>query len=235
MIRLQKYLAERGIASRRKCEELISLGRVSVDGVVITEMGFKINGDEKVYVNNKLVENKETLEYVMLNKPEGYITSSHDQFERPTVLDIVNDTENRLFPVGRLDYDTSGLLLLTNDGDLTYKLTHPKHDIEKTYIARVVGIPTKFELKRMEEGLVIDGYKLSPCKCFIVNSNENEASIKIIIKEGKNRQVRKMCDAIGHRVIGLIRIATGELQLGELKKGEYRHLTDDELEYLKNL
>ncbi len=235
MIRLQKYLAQRGIASRRKCEELISLGRVSVDGVIITEMGFQINGDEKVYVNNKLVLNKEEHEYVMLNKPEGYITSSHDQFERPTVLDIVMNTENRLFPVGRLDYDTSGLLLLTNDGDLTFKLTHPKHNVEKTYIARVVGIPNKHEIRKMEEGLVIDGYKLSPCQCFIVNSSENEASLKIIIKEGKNRQVRKMCDAIGHRVIGLKRIATGELALGDLPKGEYRHLTEDEVDYLKNL
>ncbi len=235
MIRLQKYLAQRGIASRRKCEELISLGRVSVDGVIITEMGFQINGDEKVYVNNKLVLNREKHEYVMLNKPEGYITSSHDQFERPTVLDIVTETENRLFPVGRLDYDTSGLLLLTNDGDLTFKLTHPKHNIEKTYIARVVGIPNKHEIKKMEEGLVIDGYKLSPCTCFIVNSNETEASLKITIKEGKNRQVRKMCDAIGHRVIGLKRIATGDLALGDLPKGEYRNLTELEVNYLKEL
>ncbi len=235
MIRLQKYLAERGIASRRKCEELISLGRVSVNGVIITEMGFKLNGDEEVYVNNKLVENREQLEYVMLNKPEGYITSSHDQFERPTVLDLVSDTDNRLFPVGRLDYDTSGLLLLTNDGDLTFKLTHPKHNVDKTYIARVVGIPAKHEIRKMEQGLVIDGYKLSPCKCFIVNSSENEASLKIVIHEGKNRQVRKMCEAIGHRCVNLIRIATGELELGELKKGEYRHLTDDEIDYLKSL
>ncbi len=235
MIRLQKYLAQRGIASRRKCEELIALGRVSVDGVIITEMGFQLNGDEKVYVNNKLVTEKEMHEYVMLNKPEGYITSSHDQFERPTVLDLVEDTENRLFPVGRLDYDTSGLLILTNDGELTFKLTHPKHNVEKTYIARVKGIPTKFEIQKMEEGLVIDGYKLSPCKCFIVNSNEEEASLKITIKEGKNRQVRKMCDAIGHRVVALKRIATGELVLGDLPKGQYRHLTDEEVSYLKNL
>ncbi len=235
MIRLQKYLAQRGIASRRKCEELISLGRVSVNGVIITEMGFQINGDEQVYVNNKLVANKEKHEYVMLNKPEGYITTSHDQFERPTVLDLVSDAENRLFPVGRLDYDTSGLLLLTNDGDLTFKLTHPKHNVEKTYIARVIGIPKKHEIEKMENGLVIDGYKLSPCKCFIVNSNENEASLKIIIKEGKNRQVRKMCDAIGHRVVGLKRIATGELVLGELPKGQYRHLTEEEVSYLQNL
>lgn len=235
MIRLQKYLADRGIASRRKCEELIELGRVSVDGVVVTEMGFKLNGDEKVYVNNKLVQEAETLEYVLLNKPEGYITSSHDQFERPTVLDIVTDTENRLFPVGRLDYDTSGLLLLTNDGDLTFKLTHPKHNVDKTYIARVVGIPTKDEIAQMEDGLIIDGYKLAPCTCVIVNSSENEASLKITIIEGKNRQVRKMCEHIGHRCIALKRIATGELELGDLKKGEYRRLTNGEVEYLKSL
>lgn len=235
MIRLQKYLADRGIASRRKCEELIELGRVSVDGVVVTEMGFKLNGNEKVYVNNKLVEDAESLEYVLLNKPEGYITSSHDQFERPTVLDIVTDTENRLFPVGRLDYDTSGLLLLTNDGDLTFKLTHPKHNVDKTYIARVVGIPTKDEIQEMEDGLFIDGYKLAPCKCVIVNSSENEASLKITIIEGKNRQVRKMCEQIGHSCIGLKRIATGELELGDLKKGEYRRLTNGEVAYLKSL
>ncbi len=235
MIRLQKYLAERGIASRRKCEELIELGRVSVDGVTITEMGFKINGNEQVHVNGKLVQNKEKHEYIMLHKPEGYITTSHDQFERPTVLDLVTDTESRLFPVGRLDYDTSGLLLLTNDGDLTFKLTHPKHDVTKTYIARVVGIPTKAEIDKLEKGLVIDGIKLSPCKCFIVNSSENESSLKIIIHEGKNRQVRKMCDAIGHRVVGLKRIATGDIVLGELEKGRYRHLTEDEVIYLKNL
>ena len=232
-IRLQKYLADAQVASRRKSEEIILSGRVAVNGVTVKELGTKVEEGDEVTLDGKPVKPAQKLVYIMLHKPEGYITSAKDQFDRPTVLDIVK-SEYRLYPIGRLDYDTSGLLLLTNDGDMTYRLTHPKHNVEKTYIAQIEGTPTDDELRRFEAGLEIDGYKTAPAKIKIVKKSRL-TTVKIVIHEGKNRQVRKMCAAIGHEVRALKRVATGRLSLNGLEKGKYRELTGDEIKYLKTL
>ncbi len=233
--RLQKFLAECGVASRRKSEQIILDGRVTVNNNKVTELGVKVNDVEDIIkVDNVVVSKKKDNIYIMLHKPEGYITSVKDQFDRVTVLDLI-DLEERVFPVGRLDYETSGLLILTNDGELTYKLTHPKHEVKKVYIAKVIGSPSNKSLEQFENGLYIDGYKTAKAEVVKVNSEENYTSLKITITEGKNRQVRKMCEKIGHRVVNLKRISTGNLKLGDLKKGDYRSLTIDEINYLYSL
>ncbi len=235
-IRLQKYLSDCGIASRRKSEEFISCGRVAVNGETVTELGTKIDtATDVVTFDGNTVKNKEKLVYIMLHKPDGYVTTSKDQFGRPAVVDLLKDVPERVFPVGRLDYDTSGLLLLTNDGDLTFKLTHPKHNIEKVYMARLFGRPTETELARFRSGLEIEGRMTAPSKIEIVKDDGRFCSVKITIVEGRNRQVRKMCEAINHKVAVLKRVATGKLFLGDLPKGRYRHLTEAEISYLKKL
>lgn len=237
--RLQKFLAEAGIASRRKSEELIAAGRVKVNGVVIKEQGVKIDPKkDAVEFDGKVLSQKaEKKVYLMLHKPEGYVTTSKEQFGRPAVLDLIHGVPERIFPVGRLDYDTSGLLLLTNDGDLTYRLTHPKHDVEKTYIAKLFGVPDDGELQKFRRGVAVDGRKTSPAKIQIISKEKDLrfCTVEIRIHEGRNRQVRKMCEAIHHPVAQLKRIATGELQLGDLPKGKYRFLTEQEIKYLKSL
>lgn len=233
--RLQKYLADCGVGSRRKCEEYILDGRVRVNGLTVTELGTKVTQADRVEFDNKIVKPQKNKVYIMLHKPEGCVTTVTDQFDRPTVMDYI-DIDERIFPVGRLDYDTSGLLLLTNDGDLAYKLTHPKHNITKTYIATVEREPEKGEMIRFSKGLIIDGYKTAPASIFMAKRHDNGfISLKIQIKEGRNRQVRKMCDEIGCPVRYLKRISTGRLTLGDLKKGEYRFLTEDEIKYLLEL
>ena len=173
--RLQKFLAEAGIASRRKSEELIAAGRVQVNGQVVRELGVKIDpAKDKVLFDNKPVKAQETKKvYIMLHKPEGYVTTAKEQFGRPAVLDLVQGVKERIFPVGRLDYDTSGLLLLTNDGDLTYKLTHPKHDVDKTYIAKLYGVPDEGALQKFRRGVVIDGRKTRPAKIQILEKEKD--------------------------------------------------------------
>ncbi|MGN0135873.1 pseudouridine synthase [Anaerotignum sp.] len=237
--RLQKFLAEAGVASRRKAEELIAQGKVKVNGKVVTEMGVKIDPakDEVTYLDQKVTTKDTKMVYIMLYKPEGYVTTAKEQFGRPAVMDLVKGIQERIFPVGRLDYDTSGLLLLTNDGDLTYKLTHPKHDVDKTYIAKLYGIPDEGALQKFRRGVVIDGKRTKPAKIQIIDKDKDGrfCTAEIIIHEGRNRQVRKMCEAIKHPVAQLKRVATGELKLGDLQKGKYRHLTDKEIKYLKKL
>ncbi|MGN0133856.1 MAG: pseudouridine synthase [Anaerotignum sp.] len=237
--RLQKYLAEAGVASRRKAEELIAQGKVKVNGKVVTEMGIKIDPakDEVTYLDKKVTTKDTKMVYIMLYKPEGYVTTAKEQFGRPAVMDLVKGVKERIFPVGRLDYDTSGLLLLTNDGDLTYKLTHPKHDVDKTYIAKLYGIPDEGALQKFRRGVVIDGKRTKPAKIQIIDKDKDGrfCTAEIIIHEGRNRQVRKMCEAIKHPVAQLKRVATGDLKLGDLQKGKYRHLTEKEIKYLKKL
>ncbi len=200
----------------------------------ISELGFKINPEkDNVFFENKKVKLCEEKIYIMLNKPTGCVTTAKEQFERKTVFDYI-DIKERIVPVGRLDYDTSGLLILTNDGDLTYKLTHPKHNIKKVYLAKVFGVPTKEKMQKFEKGLIIEGYKTAPASIKIIKKDEKTSTLEIIISEGKNRQVRKMCSAIGHNVISLKRIAIENLKLGSLKQGEYRKLTNKEINYLKN-
>ncbi|WBW95094.1 pseudouridine synthase [Oceanirhabdus sp. W0125-5] len=235
MERLQKYLARCGIASRRKCEVLITDGKVKVNGEVITELGFKIdpNNDEVIY-NGKLIKDEEIKKYIMLNKPLNTISSAKDERGRTTVVDLINIPE-RIYPIGRLDYDTTGMLLLTNDGEIFNSIMHPSRKINKVYEAKIKGNPTKEEIQRFCNGVVIDGYKTANAKFEVLKSGTDYSEVRITIHEGKNRQVRKMCDAIGHKVVKLKRVSIGDLRLGKLKIGEWRELSKKELEYLRKL
>ncbi len=237
-MRINKYIASCGIASRRKAEEIILQKRVTVNGNVVSELSFKIDEqNDIVEIDGAKIGLDEKEVYIVLNKPEGYITTVKDQFDRPSVLDLVSDIKERIYPIGRLDYETSGLLILTNDGDLTYKLTHPKHEVAKTYMAIVKGIPTTDEMKNFEEGLYIEDYKTAPAKIKIVKKDEekNYAICEIKIHEGRNRQVRKMCRAIDHPVLRLRRAAMGDITLRGTEVGKYRNLTKEEVDYLKGL
>ena len=231
MIRLQKWLSQAGAASRRKAEELILAGRVSLNGQVVTELGAKADPEnDLVELDGKIVEIALDKIYIMLHKPEGVVTTVTDPFGRVTVMDLVPQGMG-LYPVGRLDYDTSGLLLMTNDGEWTQKLTHPKYEIGKTYIAVVKGIPVAESLRKFRHGVVIDGKKTAPAKIKIITKAPN-AKLLITIHEGRNHQVRKMCEAIGHKVISLKRVEIGGLALGELPKGKWRALTPKEMKNL---
>lgn len=234
-IRLQKYLAEAGIASRRKAEEIIAQGRVSIDGNVVTETGVKVLGNERITVDGKPVSIKGKKLYIVMNKPAGYVTTVKDQFSRKTVIDLLEGLEERIFPVGRLDYETTGLLILTNDGGLTYKLTHPAHEVDKKYEAKVKGIPLEADIRKLEKGVSIDGFVTSPASARLIKKLKENAVLEIVIHEGKNRQVRKMCEAVGYPVISLKRTAIGDLSLKGLELGKWRYLTGSEIDYLKNL
>lgn len=235
LIRIQKFLADSGIASRRKAEIFIEEGKIKVNGAVVTELGLKIDENKDVVLfNNKEVKKTEKLEYLMLHKPKGYITTVKDQFGRKSIMELI-DTNNRLFPVGRLDYDTSGLLIITNDGDLTYKLTHPKHNVEKTYVALVKGIPSKDKLEQLRKGVKLEEFITAPAKVKIIETIGPNALLEMKIREGKNRQVRRMCEAVGHFVIELKRTAMGEIVLSDIKEGAYRPLSKEEVAYLKSI
>jgi 23S rRNA pseudouridine2605 synthase len=234
--RLQKVMAEFGVASRRKCEEMIAAGKVKVNGDLITEPGTKVDKEkDAIEVDGKIIKCSESRVYILLNKPVGYITSAKDQFGRPTVLDLLKGISVRVFPIGRLDYDTEGLILLTNDGDLTYRITHPKHNIDKTYRALIDGEAGTNDIENFKNGIAVEDYVASPAKLEIIRHIKGNSIVDITIHEGKNRQVRKMCAAIGHEVIWLKRIKIGKIELGELKIGEWRYLNDAEVEYLKAL
>src|SRR5665648_142390 len=226
--RLQKYLAGAGIASRRKCEELILQGRVEVNNFVVTELGTKVDPQKDIIkVDDKLVKYKENkhYSYILLNKPKGYLTSLSDPFGRPTVLDLLKDIKERVYPVGRLDYNSEGLLILTNDGELTYALTHPTKEVEKIYIVKVKGIPSSEKLKTLSKGVTLkNNYKISPCHIYLLNTINGNAILKIKIKEGKKRQIRKMAEYIGHFVLKLKRIQTGPISLTGVKPVSYTHL-----------
>lgn len=235
-IRINKYLADSGICSRRRAEEIILQGKVFLNGKCVTELGTKVDTQKDVIkVEGKVIRPVSKKIYIMLNKPCGVITSSKDQFGRKTVLDFVKDIDERLYAVGRLDYDTSGLIILTNDGEVSQKITHPRNIVEKEYIARVMGIPARDEIEAFEKGLQIEDYITSTAKLRILKTFEKECELKVTIHEGKNRQVRKMCDKIGHPVILLKRVAIGKIRLANLKEGSFRHLTDTEVKYLKGL
>ena len=236
IVRLQKYLAEAGIASRRKSEELILSGRVSVNGKAVLKLGAKVDEEKDVieFDGRRVVKNQKYV-YVIFNKPEGCVSTVKDQFGRKTVLSYLKNIKERIYPVGRLDYDTSGLLILTNDGELTYTLTHPKHNVPKTYIAAVDKVPSKDAVLKFKNGIVIDGYKTAPADLKIIKKDDKGAVLKIIIHEGRNRQVRKMCAFIGCEVLRLKRVAVGNIKIDGLKKEEYRFLREDEIKYLKGL
>ena len=231
-VRLQKYLADCGIASRRKCEEYIQQGKVQVNGKVVTELGTKIN-PKKVQVkfeNREITENRKMV-YILLNKPIGYVTTVDDQFNRDTVLDLVKVKE-RIVPVGRLDMYTSGALILTNDGDFVYKVTHPKHEIEKTYTVTLKGIIQNDEVEKLRKGVKIEDYTTKPAKVKILKTvqEKNISRLEIIIHEGKNRQVRKMCEAVGKKVIALHRSKIGTIGVKDLELGKWRYLSLKEIQ-----
>jgi 23S rRNA pseudouridine2605 synthase len=233
--RLQKYLANCGVASRRKCEELIISGKVKVNGVIVNEVGIKVDPlKDMIEYDGKEIKKKEDKVYIMLNKPEGYISSVKDEKGRDTILDIVKVNE-RIYPIGRLDYDSSGLLLLTNDGEIYNKIIHPRVEIIKRYVAVVKGEITDKDKMKFEIGIDIGGYITAPAELKVISYDKGVSTIEIGIHEGKNRQIRKMCAAIHHDVLSLKRISIGEIKLGSLKRGEYRKLNKEELDYINSL
>ena len=237
MERLNKYLASCGAASRRGADKLIQDGRVRVNGKVVTELGTSVNpSNDSVTVDGVRVKPVAEYTYIMLYKPKGCITTVNDELGRKTVYDYLTDIDvPHLVPVGRLDYDTEGLLLLTNDGDLTFSLTHPSHEVEKTYIVKVEGEMPEHKLAQLRKGVVIDGVKTNRSRVKLLEYKDGISRLRVSITEGRNRQVRKMFEAVEREVIFLKRIAVGELRLGGLARGAYRYLTDAEIAYLKSL
>lgn len=233
-MRINKYIASAGIASRRKADELITSGNVKVNGAVMREPGYDVKDGDKVSVNGRLIEKRQKAVYVLVNKPMGMVTTASDDKERATVMDLVRDIDERLFPVGRLDYNTTGALIMTNDGDLAYRVTHPKHELDKTYRALVKGVLSEERARKLRSGVDIGGYVTGRAKVRIIKGSTNSTLVEISIHEGKNRQVRKMLAAVGNPVQELERVAIGEIRLGHLKQGHYRKLTREEIEYLKN-
>ena len=236
MERLQKVIAEKGYCSRRKAEELIAAGKVEVNGKIVTEMGYKVSFDDDILVEGNQLSDKEEKVYYLLNKPRGVVTTVHDEKGRKTVVDLV-PTTSRIYPVGRLDYDTTGILILTNDGDLTELLTHPKNNIEKTYVAKVNGFLTSENINKLKNGVVIDGKKTNKAKVKVkkYDKKTNTSLVELVIHEGKNHQVKKMFEAIGLKVLKLRREKIAFLTLTGLKSGEVRELTIHEVKKLYSL
>lgn len=234
MERIQKVVANRGYCSRRKAEELLKNGKIRVNGNTIYELGTLVNESDIIEIEGNLLGRDEK-EYILLYKPRGVITSTSDDKHRKTVLDIVK-TKKRLYPVGRLDYDTSGIILLTNDGELTNKLIHPKNEIEKTYIAKVKGFVSKEHLRTLSKGVIIDKYKTAPAKARLkkYDKKTNTSIVELIIHEGKNHQVKKMFNVLGFDVLKLKRETFSFLNLSGLTSGEYRNLTPKEVKILYN-
>lgn len=233
--RLQKYMASCGVASRRKCEEIILAGKVKVNGVFVNEVGTKVDPlKDIVEYEGKIITKEEKKVYIMLNKPEGYISSVKDEKGRKTILDIVK-VEERIYPIGRLDYDSSGLLLLTNDGGIYNKIIHPRVEIVKKYIAVVRGEIGQKDIINFKRGIDIGGYITAPAEIKVISYDEEISTIEIGIHEGKNRQIRKMCAVLNHEVLSLKRISIGEIKLGYLQRGEYRALNKEEISYINNL
>ena len=233
-VRLQKYLADAGIGSRRKCEEYILQGKVKVNNKIVTELGTKVDVQkDEVYFEDKLVKQNDEYVYILLNKPIGFVTTARDQFNRDTVIDLVK-INKRIVPVGRLDMYTSGALLLSNDGDFINKITHPSYEINKTYTVTLKGIVSKEDVYRLENGVYIDDYKTKPAKVKILKTDldKNISRLEITIHEGKNRQVRKMCEAIDKKVLALHRSKICNLDVKDLKIGNWRYLEQEELKEL---
>lgn len=235
MERLQKVIASSGYVSRRKAEELITSGKVFVNGEKVTLLGTKVSGEDDIVINGVHLK-REDYVYFLLNKPRGVISSASDEFGRKTVVDLI-DTDKRIYPVGRLDYDTTGLLLLTNDGELSNLLMHPKNNIDKVYVAKINGFLSGEEQKRLKNGVIIENFKTSAAKVKVRNFNKktNTSIVEITIHEGKNHQVKKMFEAVGHEVLKLKREKIAFLNLQGLNSKEYRSLTIKEVKQLYNL
>lgn len=234
-IRLQKYLSTAGIMSRRAAEKEIQSGRIKVNGLP-AELGQKIiPGKDRVTYNGKpvIIKNNDRKVYIMLNKPRGYVTTLSDEKSRKCVAELVNDLDTRVYPIGRLDMDSEGLLLFTNDGELANKLTHPKHSIPKIYHVKVKGEITGEQLKNLGKPMIIDDYEIRPVECDIITRRDNFTVIRMVLFEGRNRQIRKMCEQTGLEITKLQRVAIGNIKLGDLAPGKWRHLTKTQVEYLK--
>ena len=233
-MRINKYLAECGVASRRGCDKLIEEGRVTVNGKTAA-LGDDIAGGEEIYVDGVPVSHGEKHSYYLLNKPKGYVCTVRDDKGRKTVMELLPPDAGRVFPVGRLDYDTEGMLLLTDDGDLTFRLTHPKNEVPKTYLVKIEKGITDAELNRLRAGVEIDGVLTGKSKVKVIETDKAFTKLQVTITEGRNRQVRKMFEAVGKQVVFLKRIKIGEMRLGSLPRGKVRKLTAEEIFYLKNI
>lgn len=236
MERLQKFMARHGIASRRACENIIARGRVRVNGKTVIEPGTTVDpGRDKVEVDGRALGTAEEHVYLMINKPRGYISSVSDPRGRKKVTDLLEDVRERVVPVGRLDYDSEGLLLMTNDGELTHMLTHPSHRVPKTYRVRVSGVPGLREMDMLAAGIILDDGKTAPAQVSFIEEREGNALLEVTIKEGRNRQIRRMFEKVGHEVLRLKRVKIGDITLGELRPGKYRHLRETEVRRLKKM
>lgn len=234
-MRLAKFLALSGVASRRRAETMIAQGRVSVNGQVVYKPQHRVSGSDLVLLDGKLVEGPEEKKYILLNKPGGYISTVLDTHQRPTVMNLIRNESSRLYPVGRLDYDTTGVLLLTNDGELAYRLTHPRYKVNKEYQAQVRGKPGRQALETVQKGIMIDDVKTAPAKVKVLKSDNVSSLLLITLREGKKRQVKKMCAAIGHPVINLDRVSFAGLRYDKVERGKYRYLTGSEISRLYKL
>jgi len=232
--RLQKILSQAGVASRRAAERLIVEGRVSVNGAVARELGTKADpARDEIRVDGRRVKGAERHRYLLLNKPAGYVTTRSDPQRRPTVLDLLGGVREYIYPVGRLDFDTEGLLLMTNDGELAARLTHPRHGVPRVYETRVLGTPDAHDLRRLARGVPVDGRRTQAATMTVVGARDGQTTLRVTITEGRNRQVRKMCDAVGHPVVHLRRVAIGPLRDDRLELGQWRDLTEKEIEALR--
>lgn len=234
-MRINKYLADCGLASRRKCEELVVQGKIKVNGKLIKDLSTDIKSTDIVTYAGRTVRPVLNKVYYKLHKPKGYVTTSSDEKGRKTVLELMRSVKDRVYPVGRLDYDTEGVLIMTNDGDITNILTHPKNSVKKTYIATVEGEVTNDEVKQISKGVNIGEYVTQPCMVRVMEFKNNLTKVEVTITEGKNHQVKKMFEAVGHTVAFLKRVSIGNIKLGGLARGEYKALTPKELAYLKSL
>ena len=232
---MQKLLSQAGVASRRASEQLMLEGRVTVNGTTVRELGTKADPGDDIRVDGRRIKIAKERRYLLLNKPRGYVTTRSDPQRRPTVVDLLGGIREYVYPVGRLDFDSEGLLLLTNDGDLAARLTHPRHGVARVYEARVAGVPDAHDLDRLSRGVVIDGERTQPSDVKLAPPRRDAkgATLVITIREGRNRQVRKMCDAIGHPVDHLRRVAIGPIRDTKLKLGAWRDLRDDEVALLR--
>ena len=234
-MRINKFLAEKGVASRRHADEMIQAGRVTVNGILAT-LGVNVEDGDEVCVDGQPLSREEKQEkYYIMNKPKGVICTVSDDRGRKTVMDLLPEDAGRVFPVGRLDYETEGLLILSIDGELSYKLTHPTSEVPKTYMARIEGTMTEKDLNRIRSGVELDGVMTKKCKAHIVETNKAYTKVHVTITEGRNRQVRRMFEAIGRNVAFLKRVSIGKLKLSGLDRGEVRPLTEEEILYLKGL
>ena len=233
-IRLEKYLAESGVASRRRSKSIISAGRVTVNGEVVLLPGTRVEPDvDIVELDGVRILPEEKKVYIMLNKPAGYLSTARDERNRPIVLDLLTDIPVRVYPVGRLDADTEGLLLFTNDGEFSHKLMHPRYHVDKVYLAWVEGHPNEESLEQLRNGVEIKDGLTAPAEVTLLKQAKNRTLLKIIIHEGKKRQIKRMCKRVGHEVQHLKRIQIGTLKLGNLSVGKYRHLSHQEVEGLR--